>query len=131
MKHMTETVPGAPILDAFHAAGGAAAIAEGAGAAVTINGWNVLLCRHGGAIYAIENRCGHRNEPLTGGRLRSGQILCPHHGARFNLKSGAVCSSQIPAKPIRVFETHVSDDGQIEVLLPLTPPVERAYTRAP
>jgi len=52
-------------------------------------GWEVLLCRSGGKLFAVENRCSHRAQKLEGGRVRRGYIFCPHHGARFTLASGA------------------------------------------
>ncbi len=38
---------------------------------------------------AVENRCPHRDVPLDDGAVINGEIVCPLHGARFNLKTGA------------------------------------------
>jgi nitrite reductase/ring-hydroxylating ferredoxin subunit len=102
---------------AFHRACAAADVVEGEGLPVTIGAREVLVCRFGGRIYALENRCSHRDEKLSGGRIRRGQIMCPAHGARFDLKTGASYSDQLTRTPICVFETRFTAEGDVEVLL--------------
>ena len=41
-----------------------------------------------GNFYAIENLCPHRGAPLSAGHVEDGVVTCPHHGARFDLKTG-------------------------------------------
>jgi len=57
--------------------------------AIVLSGLAILLCHDEGRIFAVENRCSHLDEPLTCGHLRFGRIVCPAHGARFDLASGA------------------------------------------
>jgi nitrite reductase/ring-hydroxylating ferredoxin subunit len=66
----------------------------------------------------VENRCSHREEKLTGGRIRRGQIMCPVHGARFDLRTGASYTEQLTRAPICVFQSRISIEGDVEVLLP-------------
>jgi nitrite reductase/ring-hydroxylating ferredoxin subunit len=101
----------------FHRACASADVAEGESLAVAIGEREVLVCRFGGHIYAVENRCSHRDEKLSGGRIRRGQIMCPAHGARFDLKSGASYTDQLTRAPICVFEARLTPDGDVEVLL--------------
>lgn len=86
---------------------------------LTVNGRSVLVCRTGEGLFAIENRCAHAGETLTGGRLRAGIIACPHHGARFDLRDGRsltpLTTKSLTRFPVRERE------GQIEVKVP--PPV--------
>lgn len=41
-----------------------------------------------GRWHAIENRCPHRDVPLEAGTVRNGEVICPLHGARFELSTG-------------------------------------------
>lgn len=43
-----------------------------------------------GTFHALDGLCSHAMLPLAGARLRRGHLLCPHHGARFDVSSGAV-----------------------------------------
>jgi 3-phenylpropionate/trans-cinnamate dioxygenase ferredoxin component len=55
----------------------------------TIGTVRVLIVRDGGgAWFAVSPDCSHASLPLEGGRVRGSAILCPHHGARFDLRSG-------------------------------------------
>lgn len=42
-----------------------------------------------GSIQALDGLCSHAMLPLEGARLRRGHIICPHHGARFDITTGA------------------------------------------
>ena len=43
-----------------------------------------------GALYAIEDVCSHDGGELAGGELHGFEVECPRHGARFDLRNGAV-----------------------------------------
>lgn len=99
-------------------------LAEAAQREVSLCGWNILVCRHEGKVYAVENRCSHQDKRLTGARMRAGQIICPVHGARFDLGSGAACSR--PAtRPLVTFAVRESE-GSIEVGVPADSPCDPA-----
>lgn len=42
-----------------------------------------------GEFYAISDVCTHDDGPLVEGKLDGDCIICPRHGARFNVKTGA------------------------------------------
>jgi 3-phenylpropionate/trans-cinnamate dioxygenase ferredoxin subunit len=66
----------------------------------------VLVCRIAGRYYAVEDRCSHDDGPLGEGFVHEGAIVCPRHGARFDIASGAALS--MPAvTPIRTFPVKV------------------------
>lgn len=44
----------------------------------------LVLFRSGSGITLLEDRCPHRNVPLSEGRVIDGAIECPYHGWRFN-----------------------------------------------
>ncbi|MDM8528616.1 non-heme iron oxygenase ferredoxin subunit [Anaerolineales bacterium HSG24] len=41
-----------------------------------------------GNLYAISDICTHDDGPLLDGKLDGDCIVCPRHGARFNLRTG-------------------------------------------
>lgn len=66
-----------------------------------------------GEFFAIENVCTHDGGEIAGGCIINGTIECPRHGARFDLKTGAVVAP--PAyEPITTFPVRVLD-GVVQV----------------
>lgn len=63
-------------------------VPHGKSAQFDVEGWNILLCSTPDGILAIQNQCSHMALPLDRGRILGCQIICPHHGARFDLKTG-------------------------------------------
>lgn len=52
--------------------------------AVTVMDCPLVLARLGdGTLLALEDRCPHRQAPLSAGRVRADGIACPYHGWRF------------------------------------------------
>jgi 3-phenylpropionate/trans-cinnamate dioxygenase ferredoxin component len=52
----------------------------------------VGVYRIGEELYAIEDRCSHDDGPLCEGEREGFCVICPRHGARFDLRTGAVLS---------------------------------------
>lgn len=50
----------------------------------------LIVCDAMGVYFAVSPDCSHAALPLESGRVRGSAILCPHHGARFDLRSGRV-----------------------------------------
>jgi 3-phenylpropionate/trans-cinnamate dioxygenase ferredoxin subunit len=76
---------------------------------VEVGDEDVALCNVDGEIYAVANVCTHDGGPLGRGQLEGDQIECPRHGARFDVKTGAVKS--LPAiMPIDTYEAKVVGD---------------------
>jgi 3-phenylpropionate/trans-cinnamate dioxygenase ferredoxin subunit len=66
------------------------------------------VCHAEGKIYVVDDTCTHDDGPLGEGKLDGCAIVCPRHGAKFDVRTGAVL--QMPAAfPIRVYESHVKD----------------------
>lgn len=73
----------------------------------------VALCNVDGAYYAIDDVCTHDGGSLDQGELDGCEIECPRHGARFDVRSGAV--TQLPAfRPVQTFPVRVQD-GLVQV----------------
>ncbi|MEY4720765.1 MAG: hypothetical protein RIQ46_490 [Pseudomonadota bacterium] len=88
-------------------------------ASVTLNGWRVLIAKVAGEYLALNDRCTHAASPLSTGRLRHGAIMCPLHGARFDLASGKCIGGAY--RPVRGFPVRVA--GQwLEIAIPAEPP---------
>lgn len=85
------------------------------GKLVEVEGRSIAVFNIGGKVYAIDNTCTHRGGPLAEGILAEDEVVCPWHGARFNIKTGAVCGP--PAQVgVMSFPVRVSGDS-VEVEL--------------
>ena len=56
---------------------------------VEVEEQELALCNVEGTIYAVANVCTHDGGPLGEGCLLDGQVECPRHGARFDVRTGA------------------------------------------
>ncbi len=80
---------------------------------VDVDGALVAVFNLDGSYYAVEDVCTHDGGTLTGGAVQGDEIVCPRHGARFCIKTGAVLSP--PAyEPIHPFPVRVID-GRVQV----------------
>jgi len=92
----------------------AESIAPGDYASVELADGFVAVFNVDGEFFAIDDLCTHDGGGLAGGRLEDHQVICPRHGARFCLRTGAALTP--PAyEAVRRYETRVAD-GVVEVL---------------
>jgi 3-phenylpropionate/trans-cinnamate dioxygenase ferredoxin subunit len=85
-------------------------IADGATKRVEVDGQSVLLCNVEGEIFAIEDVCTHDGGPLDEGELMGDRIMCPRHGAFFDVKSGAALT--LPAiVPVQTYKVRTDGDA--------------------
>jgi phenylpropionate dioxygenase-like ring-hydroxylating dioxygenase large terminal subunit len=77
-----------------------------------VAGQPLVLFRDGaGCIAALEDRCAHRNAPLSAGCVREGRLSCPYHGWEYDgdgrvvhipaAVAGAHAGLRIPSHPVR------------------------------
>jgi phenylpropionate dioxygenase-like ring-hydroxylating dioxygenase large terminal subunit len=59
----------------------------------------VLFRDAGGRPGALEDRCPHRNAPLTAGRVRDGELECAYHGWRFDVRGACVAVPGLAGPP--------------------------------
>ena len=69
----------------------------------------IVICRSGGKYYAVADECSHDAAPISTGHLRNHEIVCPRHGARFDITSGAVTAPPAVA-PIDTFEVKIEGE---------------------
>jgi 3-phenylpropionate/trans-cinnamate dioxygenase ferredoxin subunit len=78
--------------------------------AVTVGDTQICLVQLGGQYYALDDRCSHAEAMLSAGEVEDGEVACPLHGARFDLKSGAAMTP--PATmPVRTHAVKVEGDS--------------------
>jgi 3-phenylpropionate/trans-cinnamate dioxygenase ferredoxin subunit len=101
----------------FIAIGSADELKNGDRLFVEIDEEPIVVFNIAGQYYAVGDVCSHDDGPVGDGELEGFEVICPRHGARFDVRSGKVLSLpaivDIPAYPVRVV------DGQIELGLPL------------
>ncbi len=58
-----------------------------------VDGVQIVVCNLDGEYYAIEDLCTHDGGKLAGGTIEGDEIVCPRHGARFCIKTGAALTA--------------------------------------
>lgn len=84
-----------------------------------LGGWSVLVLKAEDGFHAVNDRCTHQAALLSPGRVRRGAIMCPLHGARFEVASGRCIGGSYA--DLRRFDVRLAD-GVIEVAVPDAPP---------
>lgn len=83
---------------------------------VEMGGKSIVLFNLAGKLFAIGDVCSHDNGPVGDGEIDENEIICPRHGARFDIHTGKATSLpaliDIPAYPVRVVE------GMIQIGVP-------------
>ena len=78
---------------------------------VAVDRERIVLAHVDGGFYALRDVCGHRNAPLSRGRLEGCLIECPLHFAQFDIRTGKYVdgplSADVPGYEVRV------EDGTI------------------
>jgi 3-phenylpropionate/trans-cinnamate dioxygenase ferredoxin subunit len=81
----------------------------GARQLVDVDGSQLVVFNLEGKYYAIEDVCTHDGGQLTGGEVEGDQIICPRHGARFCIRTGAALTA--PAyEPTATFPVRIEND---------------------
>ncbi len=76
----------------------------------------IVLFHVNGKFYALDDCCSHDGGPLGEGLLDEFTIICPRHGAQFDIRTGEALT--MPAvRPTRSHEVQVDGD---EVLVKLS-----------
>jgi nitrite reductase/ring-hydroxylating ferredoxin subunit len=63
-----------------------------------------------GSFYAVENKCTHNGESLSKGLVNFlGEVVCPRHGYRFNLKTGRECAER--SRDLLIYPVKENEEG--------------------
>lgn len=89
--------------------------------ACMVAGREILICHTREGVYAVDNVCTHAHARMCEGRLRATRIICPLHGAAFDIRDGRVLGPPaevpLPSFPVRIV------DGMVEVAITPAPAV--------
>jgi 3-phenylpropionate/trans-cinnamate dioxygenase ferredoxin subunit len=88
-------------------------IAPGTCSLIDVDGTAVAVFNLGGEFFAIKDACPHDGGELSDGELEGEEIICPRHGARFSVRTGAVLGP--PAyEDLRTFRVRVNQ-GRVQL----------------
>ena len=93
----------------FVAVAAVADIPDGAMKCVAVDRTRILLAHVDGRFYAVSDICGHRNAPLSRGKLAGAVVECPLHFAQFDVRTGRLVDGPVSAD-LPVYETRVADE---------------------
>lgn len=94
-------------------------IKEGQAKSFTVGEEKIVVCNVSGEYFAISDVCSHDDGEMVSGEcslVESCQIICPRHGARFDVKTGK--ATRMPAvAPISTYKVSVvGDELEINVV---------------
>ncbi|MBV9587144.1 MAG: non-heme iron oxygenase ferredoxin subunit [Alphaproteobacteria bacterium] len=73
---------------------------------IAVDRERIMLANVDGQFYALRDMCGHRNAPLSRGRLDGHIVECPLHFAQFDVRTGKLVdgpiSADVPAYEVRI-----------------------------
>ena len=83
---------------------------EGRITGIQVEGKEIAIAHTpGDNFYAFENQCTHAEAQLSAGDLEDNEAVCPLHGARFDVKTGAAIT--LPAvRPVQIYELKIQGD---------------------
>jgi nitrite reductase (NADH) small subunit len=91
-------------------------IPRGEGRAFEVEGRQIAVFHtRSGAVYAVEAVCPHRGGPLADGLLGGTLVVCPLHGWKFDLASGATPNGGCAIQP---YAASLNALGEISIMLP-------------
>ncbi len=100
----------------WHRVVATADVPEGRMHGAEVAGRDVVVCHSREGWFALDNVCSHAYARMHEGRLRGCRLICPLHGASFDVRDGSVlgapATTPIATYPLRIV------DGQVEVSLP-------------
>jgi nitrite reductase (NADH) small subunit len=90
------------------------------GRAIQVAGRELAVFNLGDRFVATENHCPHRNGPLADGIVSGQSVVCPLHGWKFSLGSGACLNHPESPNCLATFAVRI-ENGIILVELPCAP----------
>ena len=79
----------------------------------------IVICHTREGVFALDNICTHAHARMCEGRLRATRLVCPLHGASFDIRDGRVLGPPATV-PLATHQVRVVN-GTIEVSLSPVP----------
>jgi 3-phenylpropionate/trans-cinnamate dioxygenase ferredoxin subunit len=83
---------------------------------VDVDGTPIVVVRHRGEFFAVQNNCSHQDFPLSeaGFDPRDEVLVCAWHGGCFDIRTGAAVVP--PATDaVETYPMRIADDGWVEL----------------
>ncbi len=81
-------------------------IPDGGVCVVEVDTRMIAVFRVGDECFALDDQCTHDGGELASGMVIGGEVICPRHGAKFDIRSGRVTSppatEDVRAYPVRI-----------------------------
>ena len=91
------------------------ALGDGEVIGVIVNGREIALYEMDGDVFATDDICTHAYAKLSDGWFDKGEIECPLHAGRFEVKTGKAtappCTDDLKTHPVRL----VGDEIQVKL----------------
>jgi nitrite reductase/ring-hydroxylating ferredoxin subunit len=88
-----------------------------------LEGREIVICHTREGVFALDNICTHAHARMCEGRLRATRLICPLHGASFDVRDGRVLGAPavvaLRTYPLRIV------NGTIEISLSPAPTDQR------
>jgi nitrite reductase/ring-hydroxylating ferredoxin subunit len=72
---------------------------------------DILVVNVAGNYYAVSNICSHEGASLDVGRLTGKELVCPWHGAKWDVTTGKLLLFPEKLKSLRSFKVNVENDS--------------------
>jgi nitrite reductase (NADH) small subunit len=90
----------------------------GQGFCFLVGGEEIAVFRQrDGRLFATQNRCPHREGPLSEGLIGAGKVICPLHAHKFDFCTG---QGPNPQEALRIYDVR-DENGQIVLTLAAKP----------
>jgi len=94
-------------------------VRQGSMQARVLEGRELVVCHTKEGLFALDNICTHAHARMCEGRLRATRLVCPLHGASFDIRDGRVLGPPATV-PLGTYQVRVVN-GTIEVALSPAP----------
>ena len=85
-------------------------IPEKEGRRVSFSGHEIALFNLGSEYLAVDNRCPHKQGPLSDGIVSGKAVFCPLHNLKINLENGCAVNGgtgQVKTYPVKIIRNKV------------------------
>jgi nitrite reductase/ring-hydroxylating ferredoxin subunit len=83
--------------------------------ACTVDGRELVVCHSKDGLHALDDTCTHAYARMSEGRLRGVRLVCPLHGASFDVRDGRVLGAPA-SRPLATHRVRIVA-GQVEIAL--------------